>query len=118
MAEPASSNALLAWHWATLLGLALLAPATLPAGGPEAYVPVLRRRQSRREPLICANHVKIRSAPRHRAPSLRQLDSGTPIRKVREWISPEQEHWLYVETCETLRASQRGWLQQPLVRQG
>jgi hypothetical protein len=99
-----------AWRWAALLGFALLAPATLPAGGGERRLPEVRRRESRREPLVISSCHSLRCAPRCEAPVLARLESGVPLRVLREWLAPNGNRWVQVETTAAAGGARRGWL--------
>lgn len=99
------------WRWAALLGFALMAPAALPAGGADRRSPDLRRRESRREPLISIATTSLRSAPRRQAPVLARFESGEPLRVLRHWLDPEGVRWLRVEVGGPASARpSRGWL--------
>jgi hypothetical protein len=70
------------WRWAWVLGFALIAPAALPAGGADRRQPAVRRRLAA-EPLLVADSVALRSAPRRHAPALVALQPGEPLRLLR-----------------------------------
>jgi hypothetical protein len=100
------------WRWAALLGFALIAPVTLPAGGADRRQPEVRRRQAG-EPLLSAGARSLRSAPERQAPVLAQLPSDQPLRVLRSWHSPAGERWLQVEAAALpagLAPARRGWL--------
>lgn len=80
-------------RWSWLLGVALLAPAALPAGGAERRQPEVRRRDGS-GPLISGDHDCLHAAPSVSAPSLRSLDLGTPLRVLRRWRSADGQDWL------------------------
>jgi hypothetical protein len=98
------------WRWATLLGLALLAPAGLPAGGAEPRLPALRRRISQSEPWL-SEGLALRVSPARQAPVLQTVDRGVPLRVVRRWLSPSGRTWLQVEVgAAPAGRVRRGWL--------
>lgn len=100
-----------ALRWVALLGFALLAPATLPAGGGERRIPEVRRRQSALEPLTPSACLSLRCSPERQAPVLAQVDSGVPLRVLRQWLSPEGRRWLQVEMPgSAAQLRRRGWL--------
>jgi hypothetical protein len=99
------------WRWLALLGFALIAPAGLPAGGADRRLPEVRRRQSALEPLLSSTCLSLRCAPERRAPVLAQLDTGVPLRVVRQWLSPQGYRWLSVEAPGRFGRPTRGWLQ-------
>ena len=98
------------WRWVAVLGLALIAPAALPAGGGERRQPEVRRRQQGRdEPLLNPIAMALHCAPRCQAPVLRHLEPGIPLRVLRSWLAPNGRRWLQVEVAGTAGPS-RGWL--------
>ncbi|MEB3317060.1 MAG: SH3 domain-containing protein [Cyanobacteriota bacterium] len=96
--------------WAALLGIALFAPAALPAGGADRRMPELRRRESPLEPLLNPTRCTLRAAPRAQAPRLGALEAGVPLRVLHTWIAPGGRRWLRVATRETAGRTSRGWL--------
>lgn len=96
--------------WAALLGIALFAPAALPAGGADRRLPELRRRESPLEPLLNPNSCALRAAPRSEAPPLASLEAGVPLRVLRTWIEPGGRRWLHVLTQSAGGRASRGWL--------
>jgi hypothetical protein len=105
---PSSSPPVLTW--AALLGIALFAPAALPAGGADRRMPELRRRESPLEPLLNPTRCALRAAPRSQAPLVGPLEAGMPLRVLRTWIEPGGRRWLRVATTETGGRVSRGWL--------
>jgi hypothetical protein len=98
------------WRWTCVLGLALIGPAALPAGGGERRQPELRRRQAR-EPLLTRGTASLQAAPRRHAPVLAQLEPGEPLELVRSWWSPSGRRWLQVQTAGgPAGLARRGWL--------
>lgn len=101
----------MAWRWIWVLGFALIAPAGLPAGGADWRTPELRRRQSG-DPLLSEGSCDgvLRTSPHHRAPCLRPLSAGAPLRLLRVWQQPDGERWLHVEAAADAGSARRGWL--------
>ncbi|MCT0199220.1 SH3 domain-containing protein [Synechococcus sp. CS-1325] len=98
------------WRLAWVLGMALIAPAALPAGGGERRSPELRRRQSQ-EPLLAAGSLLLRCAPQHSAPALTRLQANVPLRLLRTWWEPDGDRWLQVQIPASGGAGpRRGWL--------
>lgn len=100
------------WRWAALLGFALIAPVTLPAGGPDRRLPEVRRRQAG-EPLLPVGAASLRTAPERQAPALARLAADEPLRVLRSWRDAGGERWLQVEATAGpagLPAPRRGWL--------
>ena len=97
---------LLRWSW--LLGIALMAPAALPAGGGEPRQPQVRRRSQGSGPLHTAIEADFHHSPLEMAPALRTLAVGTPLRLLHRWSCDDGRDWLYVQ--EISGESRRGWL--------
>ena len=103
-----------AMRWSWLLGVALLAPAALPAGGAERRQPEVRRRDGT-GPLISSGHECLQASPSVSAPPLRRLDLGTPLRVLRRWRCANGDEWLQVQVSagpgmDQPGKAQRGWL--------
>ena len=101
-----STAAVLRWSW--LLGVALMAPATLPAGGGELRQPQVRRRSGSSGPLHISSDCPLRLSPLAVAPSLRTLSIGTPCRLLRRWQGDNGQDWLQVQVLSG--NCPRGWL--------
>ena len=104
----------LRWSW--LLGVALIAPIALPAGGAIDAIrsPEVRRRSELPSPFAGANCV-LRSSPFKDAPSLKQLNNGTPLNVLRRWDGFGGETWLHVQSANSdafgkLDGPRRGWI--------
>lgn len=110
MSAPSTHFSPPVFTWAALLGIALFAPAALPAGGADRRLPELRRRESPFEPLLNPSRCALRAAPRSQAPLLRPLEAGVPLRVLRTWIEPGGRRWLRVATTGEGGRASRGWL--------
>ena len=99
------TTSMLRWGW--LLGVALMAPAALPAGGSERRQPQVRRRQGS-GPLHTTERGVLRSSPVAVAPALNDLSIGTPCRLLRRWPGDDGHDWLHVQVLSG--DQQRGWL--------
>ena len=99
-----------AWRLALVLGMALLAPAALPAGGGDWRLPELRRREKRSEPLVSDGCLPLLSSPGCQAPALISLEVGVPLRVLRHWLAPDGRRWLQVEASTGRPGPNRGWL--------
>ena len=95
----------LRWSW--LLGVALMAPAALPAGGADARQPQVRRR-SGEGPLHTTTDVPLQLSPLAVAPRLRTMPVGTQLRLLRRWSAADGQDWLHVQTLSG--DQHRGWL--------
>jgi hypothetical protein len=67
--EGRGSGSFAPWRWVALLGFALIAPVTLPAGGADRRLPEVRRRQAG-EPLLSAGARSLQASPERQAPAL------------------------------------------------
>ena len=101
-----TSSFLLRWSW--LLSVALLAPAALPAGGADRRQPQLKRRSTGDQRLTTLTTSDLFLSPISRAPHLRTLAAGTPLRLLRGWTAEDGQDWLHVQ--ELAGRSRRGWL--------
>ena len=103
---------LLRWSW--LLGVALLAPAALPAGGADRRQPEVRRREAG-GPLLSEADALLQGSPRVAAPTLRRLELGTPLQLLRRWRAENGQEWIQVQVARSAAMPadaqpQRGWL--------
>lgn len=105
----AAPPSLPAWRWAALLGFALVAPVSLPAGGAERRAPELRRRAAG-EPLLSETRAALTVAPSRRAPVLASVMHAQPLRVLRQWQGNRGERWLMVEASAVSADRRRGWL--------
>ena len=111
LSRPGAARSLPALRCVALLAFALLAPATLPAGGGERRMPEVRRRQHALEPLLSSGCLSLRCSPERQAPVLASVDSGVPLRVLRQWFSPRGRRWLQVEIPAAAgELRRRGWL--------
>ena len=100
-----STSSVLRWSW--LLGVALMAPATLPAGGADRRQPQPRRRAASGA-LHTATDQPLRLTPLAVAPRLSTLKAGSPLRLLRRWSTADGQEWLHVQTLSG--DQRRGWL--------
>ena len=96
---------LLRWSW--LLGLALIVPADLPAGGAQRRQPQVRRRNGS-GPVHTSAETTLRLSPMVVAPPLRPLAAGTSLRLLRRWTSIDGHDWFQVQALSG--EPQRGWI--------
>jgi hypothetical protein len=102
------------FRWSWLLGVALLAPAALPAGGADRRQPEVRRREAG-GPLLSEADALLHGSPRVAAPTLRRLELGTPLQLLRRWRADNGQEWIQVQVARTVAMPvdaqpQRGWL--------
>ena len=95
-------------HWSWLLGMALIAPVALPAGGSDGRQPQVRRRSQGFGPRHMAVEADLRLTPLAIAPAVSSVAAGTPLRLLHRWSGDDGCDWLHVE--ELTGESRRGWL--------
>ena len=104
-------NYLLRWSW--LLGIALLAPIGLPAGGGELNQAKFRAREDF-DPYFAGPKCLLQTYPLSMAPSIHAINVGTPIKILHSWTSPDGVNWLYIQSTFDREGStnirQRGWI--------
>ena len=91
-------------RWAWVLGLALMAPVGLPAGGADRDRPGLRRRGPG-EPFFALKGQPLQVSPHHQAPPLAAADASLPLELLSTWWDGRGGRWLRVR-----QGGQRGWL--------
>ena len=89
-----SATVMLRWSW--LLGVSLIGPVALPAGGAERRLPQIRRQQGS-SPLLSGSDCVLHSSPLVAAPALRRLEIGTPLQLLRHWRSEDGSNWIQVK---------------------
>ena len=98
------------WTW--LLGISLLVPTTLPAGG--AQKSMIQSRENRiGSPLIALKEFNLLSAADSSSSILTSVKEGTPINVLKVWDSSESEQWLLVNVlCQNFYQFFyiRGWV--------
>ena len=104
----------LIFRWSWILGLALILPLALPAGGAQLNNVEIQRR-SRFSPLIAEKDLLLRVSPSSKADISKVIYSGTPINILRSWTNNDGQTWLQVEiSCLDIflksNEARRGWL--------
>ena len=102
-------------RWFSLLGFAIFVPLALPSRG---YLNLRRVEIVNKDfsnILVSNKKLKILSSPCKSAPPLRTLNTGTPLRLIRPWISLDGESWAQVEIqssklLEFSNPVKRGWI--------
>ena len=107
-----SATVMLRWSW--LLGVSLIGPVALPAGGAERRLPQIRRQQGS-SPLLSCSDCMLHSSPLVAAPALRRLEIGTPLQLLRHWRSEDGSNWIQVKVTSGHPLTdaverQRGWI--------
>ena len=81
------------WTW--LLGIALVAPTTLPAGGAQKSI-IQHRKNNIEAPIIALKDFDLLSSTSTRSSILTRVKSGTPVNILRVWDSNDSGKWLLV----------------------
>ncbi len=97
-----------------MLGIALLIPANLPAGGYTIRQPQIKR-TNKFGPIITTQKFCLKSSPFSIAPTLRTLDIGSPLHVLRVWQNNKGQKWIHVQLSLLDKVgqhnlAQKGWL--------
>ena len=83
----------IAWTW--LLGISLIIPTTLPAGGAQKSM-IQQRENTIGSPLIALKEFNLLSSASMNSSILTRVKAGTPVNVMKVWNSNESEKWLLV----------------------
>ena len=96
-----------------VLGLGLLVPIALPAGGINLHESAIYRRQSSC-PLLVINSSYLRTSPIPTGSSLCNLEVGTPLEVLRMWKAADGNTWFHVKVVsrdmDLAFEGRRGWV--------
>ena len=81
------------WTW--LLGIALVVPTTLPAGGAQKSN-IQQRKNNVSSPIIALKEFNLLSSPSDYSSVLAKIKTGTPVNIMKVWDSKESGKWLLV----------------------
>ena len=81
------------WTW--LLGIALVVPTTLPAGGAQESI-IQNRKNNIGSPIIALKDFNLRSSASKKSSILTRVKAGTPVKILKIWDSSDREKWLLV----------------------
>ena len=81
------------WTW--LLGIALVVPATLPAGGAQKSI-VQHRRNNIGSPIIASEEFNLLSSASNNSSILTRVKQGTPVNVIKVWEANDSTKWLLV----------------------
>ena len=81
------------WTW--LLGIALVIPTTLPAGGAQKSN-IQYRKDHIRSPIIALKEFNLLSSTYKNSPILTRVKVGTPVNIMKVWDSSDNQKWLLV----------------------
>ncbi len=104
-----------ALRWCWVLGLALFCPVYMPVGGCQLKQPKIQVRRHNLEPFLTISRSHLRSSPFSNAPSISNLEAGTPVNILRYWKNKNGKQWLYVQVVSlediySYKKVRRGWL--------
>tara|TARA_Y100001968_G_scaffold38388_1_gene29310 strand:+ start:246 stop:584 length:339 start_codon:yes stop_codon:yes gene_type:complete len=83
----------LVWTW--LLGISLVVPTTLPAGGAQKSS-IQHRENNIGSPLIALKEFNLLSSADNSSSILTNVKAGTPVNILKVWNSTESGQWLLV----------------------
>ena len=81
------------WTW--LLGIALVVPTTLPAGGAQESI-IQNRKNNVGSPIIALKDFNLLSSASKNSSILTRVKAGTPVKILKIWDSSDRETWLLV----------------------
>tara|TARA_B100000214_G_scaffold246198_1_gene180691 strand:+ start:372 stop:710 length:339 start_codon:yes stop_codon:yes gene_type:complete len=81
------------WTW--LLGIALVVPTTLPAGGAQK-TNIQHRENNIRSPIIAMKEFNLLSAASTNSSALTKVKVGTPFKVLKVWECKRSGRWLLV----------------------
>ena len=84
---------LIIWTW--LLGISLVVPTSLPAGGSHKSF-IQNRENNHGSPLIALNDFDLLSSASLNSSILSRVQSGTPVDVLKVWNNTESGQWLLV----------------------
>ncbi len=98
------------WIW--LLGISLVVPTTLPAGGAQKSV-IQHRKTCNGSPIISLKEFNLLSSASINASVLTRVKKGTPVNVMQVWYSSDNGKWLLVNIlnrkfCQLFY--KRGWV--------
>ena len=81
------------WIW--LLGISLVVPTSLPAGGSQKSF-VHHRGNNNGSPLIALKDFNLQTSPSMNSSILTKVQAGTPVDVLKVWDSNDTGNWLLV----------------------
>ena len=98
------------WTW--LLGISLIVPTSLPAGGSQKSI-IQHRENNVGAPLIALNDFNLFSSASNSSSVLIKVQAGTPVNVLKVWDRNKSEKWLLVNVlCQNFYQLfyKRGWV--------
>jgi len=81
--------------WAWLLGIALVVPTTLPAGGAQKSN-IQERKNNLSSPIIALKEFNLLSSASNDSSPLTRVEVGTPVKVMKVWENVDTGKWLLV----------------------
>ena len=82
------------WTW--LLGVSLVIPTRLPAGGGSQKSIIVYRESNKNSPIIAFKEFNLLSSASFDSSILTRVNQGTPINVLQVWDSNDSGQWLLV----------------------
>ena len=98
------------WIW--LLGISLVVPTSLPAGGYQKSI-IQQRENNTGSPLIALKDFNLLSSASHNTAILTKVKAGTPVSVLKVWEANDRGKWLYVNVTSRnfyQLFNKRGWV--------
>jgi len=98
------------WTW--LLGIALVAPTALPAGGAQKSI-IQQNRNNIGSPIIAMREFNLLSSASFDSSILTKVKVGTPVNVIKVWYSANGGKWLLVNVLSQnfyQIFNKRGWV--------
>ena len=86
-------NTFIIWTW--LLGISLVVPTSLPAGGSQKLI-IQHRENNIHSTLIALKDFELLSSATLNSSIVSRFDSGTPVDVLKVWNSNDSGKWLLV----------------------
>ena len=86
-------STLIVWTW--LLGISLVVPASLPAGGAQESF-IQHRKNNSGSPIIALRDFNLLSSASKNSSILTRIKAGTPVEVLKIWDSTDSGEWLLV----------------------
>ena len=103
-------STLIVWTW--LLGISLVIPTTLPAGGAQKSI-IQRRENDIGSPLIALKEFNLLSSISCNSSVVSNVEAGTPVDVLKVWNCSETGKWLLVNVLSknfNQLFYKRGWV--------
>jgi len=103
-------NTFIIWTW--LLGISLVVPTSLPAGGSQKSI-IQHRENNIESTLIALKDFDLLSSATLNSSIVSQVESGTPVDVLKVWDSKDSGKWLLVNALSQSFNQffyKRGWV--------